>query len=286
MTNRLALVCFIGFLSATLIGCSSVEGSSNCATRYGSYIAIAKNGNMAVDACKEGRFGLLVKYEGTDRWLQPEGIRYMSPTFSQDGQQLVFVGLDQKNRESSINLLEMKSGQIRVVHKVPGAISFAAIDAKGSSIFYWQGLFRESGKTLAAGFSLFRLSLHDQKVEKIDGPYFIAHKLSVDSSDFLHYSYEDGVDKRLKYIARKRDPANGRLVNIELPQLAGTIVNTSRGYYYTMLYMQSPYLYCIAGPGIPEKSICPGSNFDVTPDGSILAYVNEQQDEPQILKLH
>jgi len=286
MIPFLRIACALGLALGCLSGCGEDGDKSSCKSRYGKYIAVSNNGDMAVDACKDGRFGILVRYNGKDRWLQPEGIRYMSPSFSHDGRKLVFVGLDPGNKQSSIHILDLDTGADLTILESHGVIAHAVLDKSNTSIVYWQGQYREAGKTPANRFMLHRLMLESKQSTAIDGPYPLVGRPTFDEDGTLYYSYENVVDGKLHFGATRCNSNASQCAPVQLESIGGDLAHTPKGYYYIVLYdQQGRYRYCIRGPGLPDKTICSGNKFSVSPAGTWLGYVDAENDEARILSI-
>lgn len=270
----IAVICLL--VAGVVFGETINDG---CKSEFGMYMSITPNSDLAIDYCHDGVFGVLLKTKSGERRFVSKTTKFLNPSFSPDGSALTFIEIDWTKRSTTVHLFDVRSGKFQVLYSAPGAIAYPVITSSRKTLYFWQGKFRERGKTFAAGFVLQRLSLDTGKIDVLDGPYFLPGKLSADAEGGIHYSIEGRGSRGFVYHAKRLTIGRSAPISFDLPYLYGNVSYTTRGYFYTEQYQKRSdpyYAYCIVGPGVASRTICPGKAFAASIDGRRLVYVNDK----------
>jgi hypothetical protein len=275
VASALALLLLLGALKE-----QAVLPKPACDEAYGNYLAVSVDGSLATSYCKKGKRGLLLRTNSHQEWLEPAEGLYSTPSFSPDGRLLSFAWLDMEQGKSGLYIYDVASKDKKRIITTDGAISFSAISFDNRQVFYWQGDFRKSGKTVAAGFRLYRHSLVDGAAKQLDGPFYMAYPISADESGGVYYSLVGELNQNaFGVIARTVKNDAPQPLEHKLNNLGGSLVYTKSGFFWLSSVLDrktGKYRYCLEGPDL-SWALCGAGlgKFSVSFDGRFLAIFDE-----------
>lgn len=265
-----------------LVGMAIGDG---CKSKYGNYVAVAESGDIAIEECRNGTFGLAIYFNGKSVWRDGGKLRFMSPSFSFDGKEILFAALDVDSRKTTVNRWELGTGRISKIYEDDGVLLHPVLSPDGAEVVFWSGKYRESGKTFATEFSLKRLALDRMKVSTIDGAFPIVYRPFIDTRGDLHYSYEFLVNNRLLLKGKRCRSREVPCSLVELENLSGEIAYTDRGYVFVAMQpREGRFQYCLKGAGVEARKICGNNKFAISRSGRHVAMID--QDRQQLHTVH